>query len=64
MSDKSIYKPTNTWITETTVTYYKMMGYYVSGSTYETYVVNGVPSPIPPSGHTLVDVIIISSWQE
>lgn len=46
------------------INYYKMRGYYVAGSTYETYVVTGSPSTTPPSGHTLIDVAIVSEWQE
>lgn len=44
-------------------TYYKMRGYYVVGAVYETYVVTGSPSSTPPSGHTLIDVVIVSTWQ-
>lgn len=44
-------------------TYYKMRGYYVTGSVYETYVVTGNPSETPPSGHTLIDVSIVATWQ-
>ena len=40
-------------------TYYKMRGYYVAGSTYETYEVVNAPSLPPPSGHTLIDVTIV-----
>jgi hypothetical protein len=46
-----------------TTTYYKMRGYYVSGSVYETYVVSGSPSAIPPSGHVLIDVAIVATWE-
>jgi hypothetical protein len=45
------------------VTYYKMRGYYVIGAVYETYVVSGSPSSTPPSGHVLIDVAIVSTWQ-
>lgn len=44
-------------------TYYKMRGYYVSGSIYETYVVIDNPSSNPPSGNTLIDVAIVATWQ-
>lgn len=44
-------------------TYYKMRGYFVSGAVYETYVVTGTPSSTPPSGHTLIDVAIVATWQ-
>ena len=46
-----------------TVTYYKMRGYYVTGAVYETYVVSGSPSSTPPSGHVLIDVAIVATWQ-
>lgn len=39
-------------------TNYKMRGYYVAGQVYETWIVQGLPSYIPPSGHTLIDIII------
>ncbi len=45
-----------------TTTYYKMRGYYTIGSVYETYVVADSPSPTPPSGHILTDVVIIDTW--
>jgi hypothetical protein len=44
--------------------YYKMRGYYVDGSTYETYILTGTPTGFPPSGHTLTNICIISTWQE
>jgi len=44
-------------------TYYKMRGYYVVGSIYETYVVINNPNTPPPSGHTLIDIAIVSTWQ-
>ena len=47
----------------TITTYYKMRGYYVAGSVYETWVVTEAPSITPPSGHTLSNVVIISTWQ-
>lgn len=46
-----------------TTTYYKMRGYYVAGSVYETYVVVGSPSATPPSGHALIEVAIVATWQ-
>jgi len=47
----------------TVTTYYKMRGYYVAGAVYETWVVTGDPSVTPPSGHTLTNVVIVSTWQ-
>ena len=44
-------------------TYYKMRGYYVVGAVYETYVVINDPNTPPPSGHTLIDIAIVSTWQ-
>lgn len=46
-----------------TVTYYKMRGYYTVGAVYETYVVAGSPSAIPPSGHALIDIAIVATWE-
>jgi hypothetical protein len=40
-------------------TVYKLRGYYVAGSTYETYeLLNSITLP-PPSGHTLIDVTVV-----
>jgi hypothetical protein len=44
-----------------TTTYYKMRGYYVAGGVWETWVSTGSPGS-PPSGHTLVDTVIVSKW--
>lgn len=44
------------------ITFYKMRGYYVAGAHYETYVVAGAPSTIPPSGHTLINVAVVATW--
>ena len=40
--------------------YYKMQGYYVAGATYETWVGIGSPNTNPPSGHTLINIVIVS----
>jgi hypothetical protein len=45
------------------VTYFKMRGFYVTGSVYENWVVNSAPSFTPPSGHTLINIIIAATWQ-
>ena len=42
--------------------YYKMRGFYTIGGVYETWIVIGTPSLIPPSGHTLTNTVIVASW--
>ena len=42
--------------------YFKMRGYYAAGDTYEIYVVADDPFTTPPSGHTLTQLIILSTW--
>jgi hypothetical protein len=37
---------------------YKMRGYYTTGQVYETWIVQNAPSYTPPSGHTLVNIIV------
>lgn len=37
---------------------YKMRGFYVTGQVYESWIVQGRPSNMPPSGHTLINIII------
>jgi hypothetical protein len=37
---------------------YKMRGYYMVGQVYETWISQNFPSYTPPSGHTLINVII------
>ena len=44
-------------------TYFKMRGFYVAGAVYEVFVVTGAPSSTPPSGHTLINVAVVSTWQ-
>jgi hypothetical protein len=46
------------------VKYFQMRGWYISGETYETWVVANVPSSIPPSGHILIDVEIAATWTQ
>lgn len=49
--------PTNVKIfTPTLVPQYKMTGYYVAGSAYETWTAYQYPNSTPPSGHTLVNI--------
>ena len=40
--------------------YYKMRGYYVTGSVYETWIATDTPNNTPPSGHTLTGVVVVS----
>lgn len=48
-------------------TYYKMTGFYVSGSVYESFVVPDTPtSPTtvnPNTGHTLINTFVDQAWQ-
>ena len=48
------------------VTYYKMVGYYTSGSFYESFVMPISPSPAsvtnPNTGHALVNTRVAASW--
>lgn len=41
------------------VTYYKMRGWYATGSVYETWTSVNSPNFTPPSGHTLTDIAIV-----
>ena len=64
-TDRSIYIPSIKGISGSSlVTYYKMRGYYVAGGVYETYTTIGAPSETPPSGHTLTNVAIVSTWRQ
>jgi hypothetical protein len=44
------------------ITYYKMQGYYVAGAVYETWVGIGSPNTNPPSGHTLINITVVSTF--
>jgi hypothetical protein len=50
-----------------TVKYYKMVGYYTTGTVYESFVTTGSPaSPTtvnPNTGHTLVNTFVSSFWE-
>ena len=64
-TDRSIYIPSIKGVnTIPLVTYYLMRGYYNAESRYETYVVTGSPRSIPPSGHALNNVVILSTWKK
>lgn len=43
------------------VVYYLVRGYYTTGSVYETWVTTDL-NATPPSGHSLIDIAIISQW--
>lgn len=45
-------------------TYYKMQGYFVSGAVYETWVSVDAPNFTPPSGHSLINIAIISIFRQ
>lgn len=59
---QTIPKPT----VATTTNYYKMVGYYTTGATYESFVTTGSPSSStttnPNTGHTLVNTFVASFW--
>jgi hypothetical protein len=43
-------------------TYYKMCGWYATGSVFEVWVSAGSPSLTPPSAHILSNIFIVTSW--
>lgn len=45
---------------ETVTVYYKMQGYYVPGSVYETWVAINAPNNFPPSGHSLINIVVVA----
>lgn len=45
-------------------TYYKMQGYFVSGAVYETWVSVDAPNFTPPSGHSLINIVIVSIFRQ
>ncbi len=44
------------------IQYYKMIGYYLAGSVFEVWVALNAPSSTPPSGHSLQDITVSSTW--
>lgn len=46
----------------TVIVYYKVRGYYVVGAVYETYVTTTLPGT-NPTGHALIDLVIVSTWR-
>lgn len=48
--------------------YYKMVGYYVTGATYEDFISIGAPSAStavnPNTGHTLINCYVSTFWQQ
>lgn len=50
-------------IPNTNIQYFKIRGYYVAGSTYEVWISQVVPNLTPPSGHTLTNITIVSTWR-
>ncbi len=50
----------------TTTKYYQMVGYYVTGATYESFVITGSPSAAsvtnPNTGHALINTYVASFW--
>lgn len=44
------------------ITYYKMQGFFAAGSVYETWVGVGSPNTSPPSGHTLTNIVVVSTF--
>jgi hypothetical protein len=45
---------------ETVTVYYKMQGYYIPGAVYETWVAANAPNNTPPSGHSLINIVVVS----
>lgn len=52
----------------TTTSFYKMVGFYVTGSVYEEFVVTGSPASSttvnPNTGHTLINCYVSTFWQQ
>lgn len=44
-----------------TETYYKFRGWYSAGNVYETWITTR-SDRIPPSGHSLSDIVLIDTW--
>lgn len=44
------------------IQYYKMMGYYSIGSVYEIWIALNAPNSTPPSGHSLQNITVTSTW--
>ena len=46
--------------------HFKMIGYYVTGAVYESFVVTGTPAPStttnPNTGHTLINTYVANTW--
>ncbi len=52
-------------VSGTTVqTYYKMQGFYLTGAVYETWIAVGAPNLTPPSGHSLINISVVSKWSQ
>ena len=51
----------------TALTYYKMVGYYATGSVYESFVATNAPSLAtvvnPNTGHTLINTYVSAFWE-
>ena len=64
MALKTFTLPQVTTITATK--YYKMVGFYVTGSVYESFVVTGSPTAPsvtnPNTGHALINTYVSSFW--
>lgn len=62
--DQKVYEPFNLQAGGGgAINYYRMRGYYTLGSVYEYWVVSEEPSLTPPSGHSLTNIVIASTWQ-
>src|SRR5574337_903917 len=50
----------------TATVYYKMVGYYVTGAVYESFVVTGSPTSAsttnPNTGHALINTFVAQTW--
>lgn len=44
------------------IQYYKMMGYYTIGAVFEIWIALNAPNSTPPSGHSLSNITVSSTW--
>jgi len=52
---------TSSFLVEGSVRYYNLRGYYTVGTVFESWVSQD-PASTPPSGHSLTNITIVSSW--
>lgn len=44
------------------IQYYKMVGYYAIDAVYEVWIALNAPNSTPPSGHSLQNITVSSTW--